>query len=247
VLRAGVVVVKSAVWVLGAACVAVSSVAAPASAATARTVYTAHISVSGVSGALPAGATVSVLQYCAPGSSLVVATTRQAAAEADQELDPHVRLASREFWPAGSVSRYRVVKAVSAAHPLPLVGAVLCTGTVASTATTSSGSGATDLRVWGPAPARLALVNATVVAASDSLESDDAFATVVTAAGVASSRGSLADAVQAVQKATQTEGLGSVATVGRTSRRVARGRFVSMRSAYTYVSDLTKKITTTTT
>lgn len=236
---------KKAVWVLGAACVAVAGSAVPASAATARTVYTASVSVSGVSGALPVGATVSVLQYCAPGSHLEVAKTRQAEAEADQELDAHVRLASREFWPAGSVSRYRVVEGVSAADPLPLVNGVLCTGTVAGTATTSSGRGATDLRVWGPAPARLVLVNATVVAASDSLESDDAFATVVTAAGVASSRGSLAGAVQAVQKATQTEGLGSVATVGRTSRRVARGRFVSMRSAYTYVSDLTRKITTT--
>jgi hypothetical protein len=64
------------------------------------------------------------------------------------------------------------------------------------------------------------------------------------AGGVAASRGSLTHAVQTVQKATQ--GLGAVAAVGQTQRRVARGRFISVRNAYGYVSDLTRKVSTTT-
>jgi hypothetical protein len=238
-----------AVLVVATACVAASSAAGTASAATtsaaSRTLYTGHISVSAVSGALQVGATVSVLQYCTPGSALAVTPTRQAEAEADSALDPHVKLASREFWPAGTVSRYRVVKPLTAGSPLPLLNAALCTSTVPSTATTAAGRGATDLRVWGPAPAKLALVNATVVASTDDPDADDAFATVMTAAGVASSQGSLAGAVKAVQQATQKQGLGTVAAVGLTQRQVAPGRFASMRNAYRYVSDLTKKITTT--
>lgn len=207
--------------------------------------FTGHISVSAVQGSLPVGATVSVLQFCSTGGTLAVAATREAENEADAALDRHVRLASREFWPAGTVSRYRVTTPVTAGTPLPLVNAALCTSTSSSVATTVTGQAATDLRVWGPAPAQLKLLNVTVALSTDDLDADYAFATVMKAGGVASSQGSLTHAVEAVQKATQTQGLGSVVTVGQTQRRVAQGRFISMKNGYSYVSDLTKKITTT--
>jgi len=226
---------------------ALGVLAAPAGAATpaARTVTSGHISVSAVSGNLPVGATVSVLQFCPARSSLDRAATRAAERQADLALDPHVRLASREFWPAGTVSRYRVTRAVAADGAVPLLNAALCTGRAAGAATTVSGRAATDLRVWGPAPARLEVVNATVALVTDEPDADHVFATVMKAGGVASSTGSLRGAVTAVQHAAQHEGLSAVAAVGQTTRRVPRGSFISMKNSYSYVSDLTRKITAT--
>jgi len=51
--------------VLAMTCTAVAAAAAPADAATpTRRLLSGHFSLSGVQGALPAGATVSVLQFC---------------------------------------------------------------------------------------------------------------------------------------------------------------------------------------
>ena len=231
--------------VLVTACLALLTSAAPASAAgpAPRRVVSGHISISAVEGALPVGATLSVLQFCPQGSRLDRAATGAAEAQVDALLDGHVRLASREFWPAGTVSRYRVVRRVGPGGAVPLVNAALCTSTVAAGATTVRGSASTDLRVWGPAPARLGIANATVAVVTDDVQADYVFATAMRAGGVASSRGSLAGAVRAVQEVTREGELSAVAAVGTTSRRVVRGRFLSMRNAYSYVSDLRRKVT----
>jgi hypothetical protein len=231
--------------VLATACATVLSVAGPAAAAgpAPRTLVSGHVSISAVQGGLPVGATISVLQYCPAGSRLDKAATRTTEAQVDTLLDRHVRLASREFWPAGTVSRYRVVRRVPAGGAVPLLNAALCVSTAPAGAKTVSGRAATDLRVWGPAASRLGLVNATVAVVTDDPDADHVFATAMAAAGVASSQGSLRGAVRAVQEVTQEEGLSAVAAVGTTSRRVTRGRFVSMRNTYSYVSDLTRKIT----
>lgn len=236
---------RSTPLVLATASAAVLGLAGPATAAPSapRTLLSGHVSISGVSGDLPAGATISVLQYCPAGSRLDKAATRTAEAEVDTMLDPHVRLASREFWPAGTVSRYRVVRRVAGEDGVPLLNAALCTSTVSGSARTVSGRAATDLRVWGPAPARLDLANVTVALVTDDPDGDHVFATAMKAAGVASSRGSINGAVRAVQHVVQEDGLSAVVAVGKTNRRVARGCFVSMRNAYSYVSDLTRKIT----
>jgi hypothetical protein len=221
-------------------------VAAPAGAAApARTLTSGHISISAVSGTLPVGATISVLQFCPARSALDKTATRTAERQADLTMDPHVRLASREFWPAGTVSRYRVHRPVPADSAVPLVNAALCTSTAPAGATTVSGRAATDLRVWGPAPARLQVVNATVALTTDDPDADHVFATVMKAGGVASSKGSLRSAVTAVQEASSEGGLSAVAAVGQTSRRIPRGSFISMKNTYSYVSDLTRRITAT--
>lgn len=222
--------------------------AAPAGAATAapRALTSGHVSVSAVSGSLPVGATVSVLQFCPAGSTLDKAGTGEAARQVDGTLDRHVRLASRELWPAGTVSRYRVTRAVPADDAVPLLNAVLCTSSVAAGATAVSGRAATDLRVWGPAPSRLEVANATVAVTTDDPDADDVFATVMKAGGVASSAGSLRGAVTAVQRTAAQEGLSAVAAVGQTTRRVPRGSFISMQNSYSYTSDLTRKITAVT-
>lgn len=225
---------------------ALGVVAAPASGATpVRTLTSGHISISAVSGSLPVGATISVLQFCPARSTLDKAATRDVERQVDQALDPRVRLASREFWPAGTVSRYRVTRAVAVDSAVPVLNAALCTSTAATTATTVSGRAATDLRVWGPAPSRLEVANATVAVVTDDPDADHVFATVMKAGGVASSTGSLRGAVTAVQSTAQQEGLSAVAAVGQTTRRVPRGSFISMKNHYNYVSDLNRKITVT--
>lgn len=237
---------RTALALTAAVTAAVGLLAAPAGAAPARTLTSGHISLSAVSGTLPVGATISVLQYCPARSALDKAATRTAERQADLSLDSHVRLASREFWPAGTVSRYRVTRAVPADGAVPLLTAALCTGTAPSGATTVSGRAATDVRVWGPAPSRLQVVNATVAVVTDDPDADHVFATVMKAGGVASSRGSLRSAVTAVQRATAEGGIGVVVAVGETSRRVPRGSFISMQNDYGYTSDLTRRITATT-
>ena len=238
--------VRTALALTATLTAALGVAAAPAGAAApARSLTSGHISISAVSGSLPVGATISVLQFCPARSTLDKAATRAAEQQADLVLDPHVRLASREFWPAGTVSRYRVTRPVAADSAVPLVNAALCTSTSPAGVTTVSGRAATDLRVWGPAPARLDVANATVAVVTDDPDADHVFATVMKAGGVASSTGSLRGAVTAVQSTAQQQGLSAVAAVGQTTRRVPRGSFISMKNAYSYVSDLSRKITTT--
>lgn len=233
------------VAVLGVAGAAVLAVAGPAGAATtpARVVLTGSVSVSAVRGALPVGADLSVVQTCPQGS--VLDRTQTAAAEhaMDAATDPHLRLASRELWVAGIVSRYSVRTATTATTVLPLVDAVLCSTPVAPAATTVSGTASTDLRVWGPAPAGVQLVNATVTLVTDTAAADYVYATVMRAAGAGASRGSLPGAVHAVQATAQKAGIGAVSATGRSSARVRRGQFVSIYNSYRYTSDLTTKVT----
>ncbi len=222
------------------------AVPAPAGAAATRPLISGHVSISAVSGALPAGATISVVQSCPAGSRLDRTATRTIVAEADRALDPHLRFASREYWVAGTVSRYRVARGTTARTPVAVAGAVLCTSSVATTARTVSGRASSDLRVWGPAPSDLVLANGTAAVVTDDVDAESVFATVMRAGGVASSKGSLTGALTAVQEVTQEEGIGAVAAAGQTSRRVRRGSFVSLLNTYSYVSDLGKRITTAT-
>jgi hypothetical protein len=229
---------------LAAGCTALAlGVPAPAGAAATRPIVSGHVSLSTVAGALPVGATLSVVEECPRGSRLDRTWTRRAMTGA--ELDPHVRLAGREYWVAGTVSRYRVVRATTADTPVALADAVICTGSAPARATTVRGRASSDLRVWGPAPSDLLLVNGTAAVVTDDVEARHYFATVVRAGGVASSRGSLAGALTAVQEVVQQGDVGAVAAVGQTSRRVPRGSFVSMRNSYGYVSDLRRKVTVT--
>ena len=233
----------SAVLVAATCTALVAGAAAPVGATQRRSVVSAHVSRSAVAGAVPAGATVSVVQTCPKGSSLARTATSQFGRTLDAGLDRRLRLASRELWVAGTVSRYRVTRRLSADRPVVLANAALCASTVPAGATTVTGRAATDLRVWGPAPARLELLNATSTVVADSADTGSAYATMVRAAGVAASRGSLPDAVRAVQEAVQDDELGAVVAVGQTRRRVGRGQFLSMRNSYTYRGDLTNRIT----
>lgn len=237
---------RTALAVTATLTVALGVTAAPAGAAALPTgpLTSGHVSVSAVSGSLPVGATVSVVQFCPSGSALDRAATREVGLEADQELDKRVRLASREFWPAGTVSRYRITRPVAAGSAVPLLNAALCTSPAVAGATKVSGRAATDLRVWGPAPSSLEVVNATIAVVTDDPEADDVFATVMAAGGVASSTGSMQNAVTAVQRTATQEGLSVVAAVGKTTRRIPRGSFISLKNHYDYVSDLSKKVTT---
>lgn len=122
----------------------------------------------------------------------------------------------------------RATRAIGVDDAVPLLNAALCTSNVAAGATTTTGRAATDLRVWGPAPSRLEVVNATVAVTTDDPDADSVFATVMKAGGVASSTGSLHGPVTAVQRTSQQEGLSAVAVaaVGQTTRRVFRGSFI---------------------
>ena len=211
-----------------------------------RPVVSGHVSASSVTGGLPVGATLSVLQFCPPGTALDRATTATAARAVDGTLDRHVRLASRELWPTGTVSRYRVTRAVPARSEVPLLNAAVCTGRAPAGATTVRGSAVTDLRVWGPAPSDLTVVNGTIAVVTDEVDAEDTFVTVMRAGGVASSRGSLRGAVTAVQTAITESGLSAIVAVGQTSRRIPRGSFVSMENSYRYVADLTRRTTVAT-
>ncbi len=142
--------------VLAMTCTAVAAAAAPADAATpTRRLLSGHFSLSGVQGALPAGATVSVLQFCPRGSTLDRAATSRVEREGDADLDSHLRLASRELWPTGTVSRYRVTSKPAAGDGVVILNAALCASTVSARTRTVTGRAATDLRVWGPAPSKL--------------------------------------------------------------------------------------------
>ena len=216
----------------------------PADAAPAqRTLVNGHVSVSGVEDPLPRGANISVLQYCPAGSRLDQPSTGTVQRQVDRTvLDPRVRLTSRELWPAGLVSRYRVTRSTSG-EPLVLFNLALCTSSVPGDTKMVTGRAATDLRVWGPAPTGLDLVNATAAVVTDRVDSEHVFATAMKAAGAASSQGSLINGVTALQEVVQESEIGAVVAVGQTQRRVHRGTFISMRNTYSYTSDLTDRVT----
>ena len=207
-------------------------VAAPGQAATGRTVTSVHASVSAVVGALPAGAGITVIQTCPKGSDLDRGATR-AVGEAH---DPHLRRTSRELWPAGVATRYRVRTSVDATEDLALaVGVVVCRIHVGAHQRVVTGRATTDVRVWGPAPTRVDLLNVTVMATTDARNPERLLRTAVRGTGVGSSRGSLRHAVEAVQETLDGQGdLGGVVAMGSTRRAVPRGSFASMENRYRF-------------
>lgn len=241
-LRSLVVVVTS---------VALAGVPVPASATEVRPVVSSHFSFTGFDQRVPAGSSVSVVQRCPAGTRLDASATRQLGAPFDAELQSTVRLVDRELWPAGLVSRYRVLQAADVPRDdgFGLINLAVCRGTVPVGATTYSARASTDVRVWGPAPAGVRLFGVTLAAVTDRpLPSDESgpgelpYRTAVRAAGVAASRGALSSGVRATQRAHDDDGSGSVLTEGTTLRPVPRGRFVSMRSDYAFTADLLRRI-----
>ena len=223
----------------------------PATAAAAdtatRRIESTSLSFSGFDHRLPRGAVVSVIQTCPTGSSLDKARTRAQNRELDAEVaaEPNVRLASRELWVAGLVTRYRVVRAggVPTEDGFGLASAAVCAQRVPVTARTVAGRGSTDVRVWGPAPAGAQLYTFTGVFVSDGPPTEDGplpFVSRLRATGVGPSAGALRGGVRAVQQS-QDDGVPLVIAEGTTRRSVTRGQFVSMRSSYAVATDLTRR------
>jgi len=211
----------------------------PAQAAATRTVVGVHVSVAAVGGALNAGTRMSVIQTCPRGSDLDKAATRRLG----EAHDARLRVANKEYWPAGMVTRYQVRQRLSAARPALVATSVVCRSKVAATATTASGRAKADVRVWGPAPARIVLADAVVVAVTDDLAAGYMFRTSLRAAGVDRHPASMRRTVAAVQRVFTDADGDVVVAVGETQRRVTSGRFASMRNNYRYVADLDDRIT----
>jgi len=226
----------------------------PAAAAEVRPVVSSHVSFTHFGASVPAGAVVSVLQRCPSGSSLDRTATRAVAPRNDAELQSTVRLLSRELWPTGMVSRYRVVQAAEVPRDdgFGLVNTAVCTGTRAVQATSFTGRASTEVRLWGPVPAGARLRSFTLAAVSDGPISPDSgagadlpYRTAVQALGVSASPGALAGGIRGSQAVHDDDGSGSVGATGSTRRAVPSGRFVSMRSSYAFTADLTRRITVT--
>ena len=235
-------------WPLAAVvCAALLAPAVPASAAgPSRPLVTAHLSFTGVS-AVPAGATISVVQRCPRGSALDRAATRERYPDLDAQLrgEPNVRLSSRELWVAGLVSRYRVVRrgGVPTEDGFGLANVAVCTARAAAAATTLTASASTEVRIWNRAPAGVRLFSFTGVDVQDAGRPEELpYLTTVTAAGVAPSRAALPSGVRAVQETQNESGLGLVSVTGTTLRPVTPGRFVAVNSAYSFTADLTRRV-----
>lgn len=229
----------TALTAVGAAALVTAAGVAPAAAAAPRTLLDGHVSISSVGGALPVGAGISVVQRCPKGSDL---DRRETRAVGDLH-DDRLRVASKEFWPAGMAVRYRVTQKLTGQDPAMVLTAALCKTRAAATATTLTAKAQVDLRVWGPAPAHLELLNAAVVVVTDDLDADGMFRTSMRAAGVDSHPSGLRGAVQAVQETVQEEDISAVVAAGRTNRQVSRGTFLSMVNRYTFTAQLDRKIT----
>ncbi len=241
-------------WIVLGTFLALSAVPLPATAAEVRPVVTSHISFTGFDARVQAGAVVSVLQRCPAGSRLDRAATEAAAAPGDPELQSTVRRTSRELWPTGMVTRYRVLRAAAVPRDdgFGLVNTAVCTGTRPTRATSLRGRASTDVRVWGPAASGARVFSVTLVAVSDRPFRDDAgpgaelpYRTAVRGTGASASPGALGGGVLARQEAMDDDGSGSVMTTATTRRAVPAGRFVSVRSAYSFTADLTRRITVT--
>ena len=234
--------------VLTAACLGLLAPVAPASAATpARSLVTTHVSFAGFDSSMPAGATVSVIQRCPVGTVLDKAATRERYPELDLQLqgEPNVRLASRELWVAGLVSRYRVVRSggVPTEDGFGLINAAVCSGRAAPGSTALTGRASTDVRVWNRAPAGVRLYVLTSVEVQDSARSAELpYLSTVAGAGVAPSSGALSSGVRAVQAAETEAGPAFLRVDGTTLRPVTPGRFASMNSSYSFTADLTRRV-----
>lgn len=223
---------------------------APATADTAtRRIDATQLSFTSFDHRVPRGAVVSVVQTCPAGTLLDTAQTRALNRELDPLLraEPNVRLASRELWVAGLVSRYRVVRAggVPTEDGFGVPGAAVCTRRVPGTTRSLVSRASTDVRVWGPAPAGARIYNFTGVFVSDAPATEDGpppFVSSARSTGVGPSAGALRGGVRAVQRAADDGGVPLVSADGTVRRSVPRGQFVSMRSSYAVTTDLTRRL-----
>lgn len=218
-----------AVAALGTAAALVAAGAVGAQASTkAPKVETVHVAITAVSGALPAGAGITVVQSCPRGTDL---DRSFAGVEAHAGV---LRRTSRELWPAGVATRYTVRSTMGADDVALVATAAVCVHRTRHGAHVVRGLASVDTRVWGPAPADVDLASVAVVAGVD-LANGRMLRTSVRAAGVGSSRGSLKAAVAGVQEAlTDDADVQGVAAAGVTTRSVPRGRFASLLSSYRF-------------
>ena len=240
---------SSAGPLLVAAALGLGMVTAPVSAVAAepatKKIVSTHLSASGFDQRMPRGAVVSVVQTCPAGELLDKAQTRARNRELDRQntAEPNVRLASRELWVAGLVTRFRVVRAggVPTKDGFGLATFAICTRRVPANAKTVTQRASTDVRVWGPAPSGVRLYSFTGVFVSDGsvFRGRQPFVSTVRATGVTPSCGALHGGVRA--KIRRLEG-GLFLVQGRTRRSIPRGHFSSMRSTYTVTTDLTRRM-----
>jgi len=212
--------------------------AVPSNAASTRPIQTGVVSITGVSGPLHAGATISVVQVCPTGTKIAREVTRGAG----QLHTGGVRVASRELWPAGMVTRFRVVREMHAEDSALLFTALACKMRVAGSTTLVRGRATVDVRLWGPADSRVVLLNAvTLVVASNLLTGTD-YATTMKAVGVNSNHASVQHAVRAMQAEFNEAGSGLVIAAGETRKAVARGTFASMQSHFRFRGHLDREL-----
>jgi hypothetical protein len=171
------------------------------------------VSLSAVSGSLPAGAGITVIQTCPKGADLDRSVTRAVG----EVHDPRLKVASREYWVAGVVTRYRVADALNEPGDLTLaVGIMACRIHVGRNVRTMAGT-------------------ATVMGVVDRNHPERLLRTTVKGSGVGSSRGSLRRAVKAVRVSLNSQlGIGGVVAIGSTTRSVPRGKFASVENRYRF-------------
>jgi hypothetical protein len=123
-------------------------------AAAASTVPVRSIVRSQVAVSQAVGATLSIIHVCPSGSVLDRPRTRSLIAR----TPPGYRLLSRELWPRGMVTRWRVTAPppVIDNPPLPQQ-TVACLTNVPAGATRSTAKISVTVRLWGPAPAKAEL------------------------------------------------------------------------------------------
>ena len=210
-----------------------------------KKIVSSHLSASGFDQRMPRGAVVSVIQTCPAGELLDKAQTRARNRELDRQntAEPNVRLASRELWIAGLVTRFRVVRAggVPTEDGFGLATFAICTRRVPADAKTVTQRASTDVRVWGPAPSGVRLYSFTGVSVFDGsvVQDRSPFVSTLRATGVTPSCGALRGGVRANQQVHDSDAL--VFVLGRTRRSIPRGHFSSMRSTYTVTTDLTRR------
>ncbi len=242
---------SSAGPLLVAAALGLGMVAAPVAAVAAepasKKIVSSHLSFSGFDQRMPRGAVVSVVQKCPAGELLDKAQTRAWNRQfgAENAAEPNVRLASRELWIAGLVTRFRVVRAggVPTADGFGMLSGAICTRRVSANAKAVTQRASTDVRVWGPAPSGVRLYSFTGVFVSDGsvFRGQEPFVSTLRATGVTPSCGALRGGVRANQEV-QNDSDALVFVFGRTRRSIPRGHFSSMRSTYTVTTDLTRRM-----
>ena len=127
--------------------VMVLGISAQASSAP-RTVTSLVTTEIGSAGTLPAGVSLSIVQVCPPNSSL----DRGRSSGQSHRLPPNVRLISRELWPRGAVTRWRVTGSLPPKGDIvgSIQQTVACREPLRSTAGNHNAGVSVLVRVWGP-------------------------------------------------------------------------------------------------